>query len=107
MWTIRVPVRSLKSSPDRCWVVPLPPEEKLSAPGFARVDLAPNRGGLTHAAGRVCTSRGPVEVAWRVEGRRFSLEATVPADTPVHVRLPDGSHRDFARGPVQVSIDLP
>jgi len=75
-------------------------------PGFARIDLAPHRCGLTHAKGSVCTPRGLVEVAWRVEGGKFTLEAAVPADTPVHVRLPDGSTRDFPGGKAAFTVSL-
>jgi hypothetical protein len=77
-----------------------------AAPGFARVDLAPQLCGLTHAAGKVCTPRGMIEVSWRVETRRFTLEATVPADTPVRVRLPDGSCDEFAGGHNRLSVVL-
>jgi len=75
-------------------------------PGFARINLTPHRCGLTHAKGSVCTPRGLVEVAWRVEGGKFTLEAAVPADTPVHVVLPDGSARDFPGGRAAFTVSL-
>jgi hypothetical protein len=75
-------------------------------PGFARINLTPHRCGLTHAKGSVCTPRGLVEVAWRVEGGKFSLEAAVPANTPVHVVLPDGSTRDFPGGKAAFTVSL-
>jgi alpha-L-rhamnosidase len=68
------------------------------APGFAEIEIAPHRCGLTHARGRVCTPRGPVEVSWRAEAGRFKLEVSAPADTPVFVRLPSGERRQFAGG---------
>jgi alpha-L-rhamnosidase len=46
----------------------------------------------------VCTPRGPVSVAWRVEAGRFALEIEAPAATPVHVRLPGGEWREFGGG---------
>ncbi len=76
-------------------------------PGFARISLAPHRCGLTHAKGSVCTPRGLVEVAWRAEGGRFTLEAVVPANTPVHVQLPDGTSREFPGGQASFTVSLP
>lgn len=76
-------------------------------PGFARIAITPHRCGLTHARGSVCTPRGLVEVAWRVEGKKFTLEVQAPANTPVDVRLPDGSQRDFAGGRADFSVSLP
>lgn len=75
-------------------------------PGFARINLVPHRCGLTHAKGSVCTPRGLVEVAWRVEGGKFTLEAAVPAGTPVHVQLPDGSTHDFPGGRAAFTVSL-
>jgi alpha-L-rhamnosidase len=69
-----------------------------AAPGFTSIHLAPQSCGLTHARGRVCTPRGPVHVAWRIAGGRFRLEVEVPAATPVHVSLPDGTRHGFEGG---------
>jgi hypothetical protein len=69
-----------------------------AAPGFARVQVAPHRCGLTSATGSVCTPRGPVEVSWRIEGGRFHLDVNAPANTPVAVLLPDGSRPEFGGG---------
>jgi alpha-L-rhamnosidase len=74
--------------------------------GFARINLTPHRCGLTHAKGSVCTPRGLVEVAWRVEGGKFTLEAAVPANTPVHVTLPDGTTHDFPGGKAAFTVSL-
>ena len=76
-------------------------------PGFSRIAIAPNRCGLAHAKGSVCTPRGLVEVAWRVEGKNFTIEAVAPANTPVQVQLPDGSHRDFSGGRASFTVSLP
>jgi alpha-L-rhamnosidase len=75
-------------------------------PGFARINLIPHRCGLTHAKGSVCTPRGLVEVAWRSEGGKFTLEAAVPANTPVHVTLPDGTTHDFPGGKAAFTVSL-
>ena len=76
-------------------------------PGFARINVTPHRCGLTHAAGSVCTPRGQIAVAWRVEGRRFTLELTAPADTPGQVVLPDGSTHEFPGGRASYTVPLP
>lgn len=78
-----------------------------AAPGFARLNLAPQLCGLTQAKGSVCTPRGPVEVAWRVEDRRFTLEIASPPDTPGQVLLPDGTQREFTGGRINFTIELP
>lgn len=76
-------------------------------PGFARINVTPHRCGLMHAQGSVCTPRGLIAVAWRVEGRRFTLELTTPADTPGQVVLPDGSAHEFAGGRASYTVQLP
>ncbi len=78
-----------------------------AAPGFVAINLEPRLCGLTHARGSVCTPRGPITVAWRVEDGRFTLEATTPEATPVRVRLPDGARREFTGGPIHLEIPLP
>lgn len=75
-------------------------------PGFASVRIAPHRCGLTHARGRVCTPRGPIEVAWRVEEGHFLLEASIPAGTPGQVYLPDGSCHKFRGGRINHKLPL-
>jgi hypothetical protein len=64
------------------------------APGFANIEIKPHLCGLTHASGCVCTPAGHVDVAWRVEERRFLLTASTPAGASACITLPDGtSHR--------------
>lgn len=75
-------------------------------PGFGEIEIAPQRCGLTHARGRVCTPRGPVDVAWRVDDRRFALEVAAPAAVAVHVRLPNGERREFGGGRFAAEIAL-
>lgn len=72
-------------------------------PGFEEIDLAPRLCGLTHARGRVCTPRGPVDVSWKVEQGVFTLDLDSPAGTPVHVQLPDGSRHEHGGGRVRLS----
>lgn len=59
-----------------------------TAPGFARVTVAPHRCGLTHAAGSVCTPHGPIEVSWRVADGGFALVVNAPAGLDVTVVVP-------------------
>ncbi len=48
-------------------------------------------GKLNRAAGRLCTPRGFVEVAWRRVGEKWEMSVDSPVDTPVEIVLPDGS----------------
>ncbi|MDB6167250.1 MAG: hypothetical protein JWM88_114 [Verrucomicrobia bacterium] len=66
-----------------------------TAPGFAKVRIAPNRCGLAHAAGSVCTPHGLIEVAWRVDAGKFHLKVSAPAGIEATVAGPDGSGRTF------------
>jgi hypothetical protein len=75
-------------------------------PGFAAVDIAPHRCGLTQARGRVCTPRGHVSVAWRADGSRFAIEIEAPAATPVFLRLPGGARHEFTGGKFSTEVAL-
>ena len=75
-------------------------------PGFAEIAVEPHLGGLRHAAGRVCTPRGPVRVAWRRHGGGFDFELDSPAGTPVRITLPDGQRLAHAGGPFACTIPL-
>ncbi len=76
------------------------------APGFAEIDIAPRRCGLTHARGVVRTPRGDVTVAWRVAGGRFAIHVEAPEATPVQVRLPNGERRAFGGGKFSAEVAL-
>lgn len=78
-----------------------------AAPGFARLRVQPNRCGLTHAKGSVCTPHGLVSVAWRVADGKFHLALTLPADLPVTVVAPNGATREFTGRRFAESFDLP
>ena len=62
-----------------------------TAPGFARVTVAPHRCGLTRAAGSVCTPHGPIHVAWQLAGTAFELKIRAPAGLDVTVIAPDAA----------------
>jgi hypothetical protein len=76
-----------------------------SAPGFAAIEITPQRCGLTHARGSVCTPRGSVSVAWRAENGRFAIEIDAPIDTPVRLRLPSGETHAFGGGKFSIEVD--
>ncbi len=76
-------------------------------PGYARIDLAPQRCGLTSASGGVCTPRGPVKVAWRVEGGTFHLDATTPSDSTVQVLMPDQKRHVLPGGQIALTCPVP
>jgi hypothetical protein len=76
------------------------------APGFAEIDVAPHRCGLGHARGNVCTPRGNISVAWKVEGARFRIEIDAPAATPVHVKFPNGELQQFDGGKFSAEVSL-
>jgi hypothetical protein len=75
-------------------------------PGFKRIAIRPNLCGLAHAAGSVCTPHGLIEVAWRKEGTRFTLEATVPSGIAATITLPDGKLAELAGGQTKLETTL-
>lgn len=75
-------------------------------PGFEAIAITPHLAGLTHAAGSLCTPRGLVEVAWRAEAGKFTLEATVPGGVSTTVTAPDGSTRRFDGGKFSETFSL-
>jgi hypothetical protein len=64
-------------------------------PGFARMRVAPNRCGLSHAAGSVCTPLGLVGVDWKVEHGKFHLTITKPEGIHATVTAPNGVTQEF------------
>jgi hypothetical protein len=79
-----------------------------TAPGFARVTVAPHRCGLKHAAGSVCTPHGPIEVAWRLTTDGFALTVNAPVGLAVTVIAPDPvrTTRQFAGGSFNETFPL-
>ncbi len=68
-------------------VVGLAPDEEY--PGYEQFEVQPRPGGgLTWARGRYESIRGPIEVAWRIEGDALEVDLTVPPNTIAHVSLP-------------------
>ncbi len=67
-------------------------------PGFAEITIAPQPCGLTSARGRVCTLRGPVQVAWERHGAGLELQIEAPKKTKVNVIAPGGDSCRFGGG---------
>jgi alpha-L-rhamnosidase len=69
------------------WVAGIQPDP--AAFGFDRIVFRPQPvGDLTWAKARVRTVRGEVRSEWRLEGRRLSLDVTVPVNTSATVYIP-------------------
>jgi alpha-L-rhamnosidase len=69
------------------YLVGIYPDERL--PGFAGFVVEPKPGpGLERVHGTYRSVRGPIEVDWRTEGDRLTLELAVPPNTTAQVILP-------------------
>ncbi|MBM3852195.1 MAG: alpha-L-rhamnosidase [Verrucomicrobia bacterium] len=74
---------------------------EAAVPGWSRARIAPQPSGLTRAAGRVPTPRGPIEVSWTAAATTFQIELRLPSGIAADVRLPaaassQGVRRDGA-----------
>ena len=61
-----------------------------AAPGFSRIAIRPQLGGLEHGDLRMPTPRGAVRVAWSTGEDGLSFEVTLPANTSAEIALPLG-----------------
>jgi hypothetical protein len=60
--------------------------------GFAALEIAPQPvDGINWVKAGFETPHGRVQVYWHKEGKQFSLEVTVPANTKAHILLPGNS----------------
>jgi alpha-L-rhamnosidase len=67
--------------------------------GWKRFTIAPTPGGgLTHARATLLTPYGRAASAWRIEGGRFALEITVPANTSARVSVPAAAVDQVSEG---------
>ena len=69
-----------------------------TSPGFTSIRVQPKTLGLEHAEGSVCTPRGQVEVAWKIQAEGFQLTVQSPLDTPTEICLPNGSRHQTMGG---------
>jgi alpha-L-rhamnosidase len=76
------------------------------APQYAQVQIKPLWFGaqLTHAGGKVPTERGDIELHWRRENGRFTLNFTLPANIQASVYLPVAHDNDLFAGNVGSGI---
>jgi alpha-L-rhamnosidase len=74
-----------------------------AAPGYRRSRIAPRPGaGLTSASASLETSYGTLKSAWSLEGQRFVLDVTIPANTSAEVTLWDARVDHVQEGGVRV-----
>ncbi len=67
--------------------------------GYKRFRVKPIAGyGLTSAKASVGTPYGEAGSAWKIEGKKFTLEVTVPVGTSCDVVLPDGTEQTVGSG---------
>lgn len=67
--------------------------------GFSTLEIAPQPvSGITWAKSGFETPQGPVKVAWKKEGSRFSMQLEVPANTTARVIFPPGAGRVVKEG---------
>ncbi|MFH0761411.1 MAG: glycoside hydrolase family 78 protein [Bacteroidota bacterium] len=69
------------------YIIGLNPDEQH--PGWKHFIIAPMPGGgVTWANGSYESIQGTVKSAWKIEGGKFMLDVTVPANTTATIRLP-------------------
>jgi alpha-L-rhamnosidase len=62
-------------------------------------------GDLTWAKASWETFRGPVSVAWRIEGGAFLLSVDIPPGMTAEIRLPSGAVSQAASGHHELRVD--
>ncbi len=75
-----------------------------AAPGYRHARIAPRPGaGLTSANGSIETGYGKLSTAWKLEGQRFVLDVTVPANTSAEITMWDARLDDVREGGVSLT----
>jgi hypothetical protein len=69
-------------------------------PGYAHTSIRPTPCGLSWAKGTVPTPHGDLSVSWKVEGKTFSLDVSIPPGTAALLTPPSG----FSRGSLNAEI---
>jgi hypothetical protein len=59
-----------------------------TSPGFGTILIKPETCGLSWAKGSVPTPHGNVDVSWKVEGGKFTLDVTIPAGSTARIEIP-------------------
>jgi alpha-L-rhamnosidase len=74
------------------------------SPGYKHFTIRPRPGaGVTWLGSRYDSIRGPIESRWKLEGDRFALDATVPANTTATIYVPAGSADAVTEGGVPLA----
>ena len=73
-------------------------EVNPAVPGWREILIRPRPLSLPAASGQVVTPVGAVRVEWTNGPDGFRIRASVPANVPVKVVLPDGSERVYPDG---------
>ena len=75
-----------------------------AGPGYRRSRIAPRPGaGLTSATASLETAYGTLSSSWKLDGQRFLLDVTIPANTSAEVTLWDARLDDVREGNLPVS----
>ena len=59
-----------------------------TSPGFRTILIKPETCDLNWAKGSVPTPHGTIDVSWKVEGGKFTLDVTIPAATIARIEVP-------------------
>ncbi len=72
---------------------------EAKTPGYKTFAVKPVLGGgLTWARSHVESPYGRIEAAWKLEGKTFSIDVTVPVSTTCTLTLPDGTEEILGSG---------
>lgn len=74
--------------------------------GYGRILIRPYPGTLKHAKGVVSTKKGAVNVSWKVEDGKFSIDVTGPDSIVMEVILPDGTMDRTDNGHITCSCSM-
>lgn len=58
------------------------------SPGFTSVLIKPETCGLSWAKGSVPTPQGKIDVSWKIEGDKLTLDVTIPVGTTARIEVP-------------------
>jgi alpha-L-rhamnosidase len=68
-------------------------------PGFRKIIIHPAiAAGLTNAQAAYDSPAGRIESAWRIDGKRFRLNVTVPPNTTAAIYMPAGAGGQITEG---------
>lgn len=80
-----------------------------SAPGYKHIIIKPQPGGtLTWANGHYNSIHGKISTEWKIDGKNFNLQITIPANTSATIHIPTEKLEDILENgnPIQESEDI-